>query len=88
MLADVKGGILMEYDGITRLLETAQVPSDHMDDFCDIKMFKSFNVNNLWVNVDALMALDKIELDLIVNPKKAEGIAVIQLEVAAGAAIS
>ncbi|KAH0576970.1 UTP-glucose-1-phosphate uridylyltransferase [Spironucleus salmonicida] len=87
-LADVKGGILMDYEGQTRLLETAQVPPENIKDFCDIVMFKSFNVNNLWINAESLLKVEKLDLDIIVNPKKAEGISVIQLEVAAGAAIS
>ena len=44
-----------------------------MDDFCDIKMFKSFNINNLWMNVDALNKKKEINLDLIINPKVIEG---------------
>ena len=31
--ADVKGGTLIDYDGSIRLLEIAQVPSEHVEDF-------------------------------------------------------
>ena len=31
--ADVKGGTLIDYDGQIRLLEIAQVPSEHVEDF-------------------------------------------------------
>ncbi len=31
--ADVKGGTLIDYDGQVRLLEIAQVPSEHVEDF-------------------------------------------------------
>ena len=31
--ADVKGGTLIDYDGTIRLLEVAQVPSEHIEDF-------------------------------------------------------
>ncbi|KAI9627399.1 hypothetical protein H4Q26_017396 [Puccinia striiformis f. sp. tritici PST-130] len=89
--ADVKGGTLINYDGNIRLLEIAQVPNDHVEDFKSVRKFKIFNTNNLWVNLRALkrvMESDGMELDIIVNNKVAEnGEAVIQLETAAGAAI-
>lgn len=47
--ADIKGGTLIEYEDSIRLLEIAQVPSEHVDDFKSIKKFKIFNTNNLWV---------------------------------------
>ena len=31
--ADVKGGTLIDYDGTIRLLEVAQVPNEHIEDF-------------------------------------------------------
>ena len=31
--ADVKGGTLIDYDGSIRLLEIAQVPSEHTEEF-------------------------------------------------------
>ncbi len=31
--ADVKGGTLIDYEGTVRLLEIAQVPSEHVEDF-------------------------------------------------------
>jgi UTP--glucose-1-phosphate uridylyltransferase len=52
--SDVKGGTLVEYEGKVRLLEIAQVPSDHVEDFKSIKMFKIFNTNNIWVNLKAI----------------------------------
>jgi len=85
---DVKGGVLMHYENGIHLLETAQVPPDHMKDFCDTQVFKYFNINNLWVNLNELAKISSVELDLIVNPKTVEGKHIIQLEVAAGAAIS
>ena len=35
--ADVKGGTLIDYDGTIRLLEIAQVPSDHVEDFKSVR---------------------------------------------------
>lgn len=86
--ADVKGGVLIDYEGHTKLLETAQVPAGHESDFCDVHTFPFFHINNLWVNLKALLAEGAPKLDLIVNPKKVQGTDVIQLEVAAGAAIA
>ncbi|KAJ6499165.1 UTP-glucose-1-phosphate uridylyltransferase [Mycena sanguinolenta] len=89
--ADIKGGTLINYDGSMRLLEVAQVPDEHLDDFKSVRKFKIFNTNNLWINLKALkrvMENGGMDLDIIVNPKVTEkGEAVIQLETAAGAAI-
>ena len=41
--ADVKGGTLIDYEGTIRLLEIAQVPSEHVEEFKSIKKFKIFN---------------------------------------------
>lgn len=89
--ADVKGGTLIEYEGKAKLLEIAQVPSNKVEEFKSIKKFKIFNTNNLWLN---LKAIDRVlredlldDMDIIVNPKSVDGKAVLQLEIAAGAAI-
>jgi len=89
--ADVKGGTLIDYDGNIRLLEVAQVPNEHIEDFKSVRKFKIFNTNNLWINLKALkriMEAGEMELDIIVNPKTTDdGQAVLQLETAAGDAI-
>lgn len=87
--ADVKGGMPIQYDGHVTLLETAQVPPEHMEDFKSIKKFKIFNTNNVWVRLDAIADhLDGLNsLDIITNVKSHRGRPVIQLETAAGAAI-
>ncbi|GAA6054870.1 hypothetical protein JCM3770_004261 [Rhodotorula araucariae] len=89
--ADVKGGTLINYEGNVRLLEIAQVPSDHVEDFKSVRKFKIFNTNNLWVNLRAIkriMENDGMDLEIIVNHKQSDsGEAVIQLETAVGAAI-
>lgn len=38
--ADIKGGTIIDYDGKPRLLEVAQVPKDHLDEFCSTRKFK------------------------------------------------
>ncbi|KAI0032462.1 UTP--glucose-1-phosphate uridylyltransferase family [Vararia minispora EC-137] len=89
--ADVKGGTLIDYDGTVRLLEVAQVPSEHIEDFKSVRKFKIFNTNNIWIHLPALkhvMETDGMELEIIVNPKAMDdGTPVVQLETAAGAAI-
>ncbi|TNM85658.1 hypothetical protein fugu_007929 [Takifugu bimaculatus] len=89
--ADVKGGTLIQYDDHLRLLEIAQVPKAHVDEFKSVTKFKIFNTNNLWISLPAIRRLqDKnaLDMEIIVNPKTLEGgLNVIQLETAVGAAI-
>ena len=90
--ADVKGGTLVEYDGKLRLLEVAQVPKDHEEDFKSVKKFKVFNTNNLWINLEAIKRLvdeNSLDMEVTVNSKILEGDNkhIIQLETAVGAAM-
>lgn len=90
--ADIKGGTLIDYNGSVRLLEIAQVPAEHKNDFTSIKKFKIFNTNNIWVRIDAIKRVLQertLDLEVIVNHKTMEstGEKVIQLESAVGAAI-
>ncbi|KAI8882145.1 UTP--glucose-1-phosphate uridylyltransferase [Backusella circina FSU 941] len=89
--ADIKGGTLVDDDGQIRLLEIAQVPDEHVEDFKSIKKFKIFNTNNLWINLKAIKRImdeEAMELEIIENNKTTpEGEKVIQLETAVGAAI-
>lgn len=89
--SDVKGGTLINYEGNLHLLEIAQVPKDHVDEFKSIKKFKIFNTNNLWVSLRAIKRLldeERMKIEVIVNRKCLDGgVNVIQLETAAGAAI-
>ncbi|CDK28863.1 unnamed protein product [Kuraishia capsulata CBS 1993] len=92
--ADVKGGTLINYDGTIRLLEIAQVPKEHVEEFKSIKKFKNFNTNNLWINLKAIKRLveaNAIQVEIIPNQKSITvgnmDINVLQLETAVGAAI-
>jgi len=89
--ADVKGGTLIEYQGKLRLLEIAQVPKEHVDEFKSVSKFRIFNTNNIWINLAAIKRVieDKtLHMEIIVNQKTMEkGLNVIQLETASGAAI-
>ena len=49
--ADVKGGTLIQYQGKLRLLEVAQVPKVHEEEFKSVKKFNVFNTNNLWIQL-------------------------------------
>lgn len=89
-LADVKGGTLISYEGKVQLLEIAQVPDAHVNEFKSIEKFKIFNTNNLWVKLKAIKELveaDALKMEIIPNPKEVDGVKVLQLETAAGAAI-
>ncbi|KAG7209035.1 hypothetical protein KM043_015198 [Ampulex compressa] len=89
--ADVKGGTLIQYEDKLRLLEIAQVPKDHVDDFKSVKTFKFFNTNNLWISLKAIervLEKNSLNMEIIVNNKTfANGINIIQLETAVGAAM-
>jgi UTP--glucose-1-phosphate uridylyltransferase len=94
-LADKKGGAI--YRKLVQgkfqhfeLLETAQVPPENEHEFSGLGKFRTFSTNNLWINLRSLKArLSKgiMRLSLIVNPKKVDGIDVLQLETAMGSAI-
>jgi len=89
--ADVKGGTLIHYANHLRLLEIAQVPKEHVDDFKSVKTFKIFNTNNLWINLPGIRKVidnKTLDMEVIVNNKTLDnGMNVIQLETAVGAAI-
>lgn len=89
--ADVKGGTLINYEGKLRLLEVAQVPKEHEEDFKSVKKFNVFNTNNLWMRLDAVQNNIQegiLDMEIIVNPKTLEnGLNVYQLETAVGAAM-
>lgn len=46
-----QGGTLIQMENKLRLLEIAQVPPEHVDDFKSVKTFKFFNTNNIWANL-------------------------------------
>jgi len=95
--ADVKGGTIIDYEGTVRLLEIAQVPREHTQDFKSIKKFRYFNTNNIWLNLNAIKRVvqnHELELEIIPNNKSIPAdksgdsdLSVIQLETAVGAAI-
>jgi UTP--glucose-1-phosphate uridylyltransferase len=91
---DKKGGHLAEtLAGQLLLREVAQCPADEIDSFQDIRKYKYFNTNNLWINLQLLQAkLEEVEniltLPLILNKKAVDGVMVYQIESAMGAAIS
>ncbi|MBI4966455.1 MAG: UTP--glucose-1-phosphate uridylyltransferase [Desulfomonile tiedjei] len=88
--ADRKGGTLVVKNGRLDLLEIAQVAPAERDDFMDIDRFRVFNTNNVWVDLEALdrvLQERSLNLPIIQNHKSIDGIRVVQLETAMGAAI-
>jgi len=97
--ADRKGGHLAKRKSDSRLLlrEVAQCPDDDLDVFQDIDRHRYFNTNSLWLRLDLLKAqleadagvlpLPMIRNRKTVDPRDKNSPAVIQLEVAMGAAI-
>ncbi len=98
--ADKKGGHLAvrKSDGQLILRESAQCPLKDEKSFQDIKRYRYFNTNNLWINLPSLKKLldnngGIMKLPLIKNPKTLDprnpaSPAVIQLETAMGSAIA
>ena len=89
--ADVKGGTLIQYNNRLRLLEAAQVPRAHEEEFKSVKKFNVFNTNNLWINIQAIKRVieqNTLDMEVIVNSKVLDGDKnIIQLETAIGAAM-
>ena len=70
--SDIKGGTLIQYNNALRLLEIAEVPKEHEDDFKAITKFKVFNTNNLWARltaIDHLVKESSLSMSIIVNKK-------------------
>jgi UTP--glucose-1-phosphate uridylyltransferase len=96
--SDIKGGhIARHINGRLILRESAQCPQDEMDSFKDIKCYRFFNTNNIWINLKALEKIIKkhntINLPIIKNqktldPRNENTPKVFQVETAMGAAIS
>lgn len=97
--ADRKGGHLAvrKWDGRLLLREVAQCPDDDVEAFQDIERHQYFNTNSLWLRLDLLkeqLATDSGVLPLpmirnhkTVDPRDKTSTAVVQLEIAMGAAI-
>jgi UTP--glucose-1-phosphate uridylyltransferase len=95
---DSKGGHLaLTRQGQLLLRERAQCPKEELERFEDIKRYRYFNTNNLWLNLHSLKAkLDRegpvLNLPIIINPKPLDpsvqnSPAVYQIETAMGSAI-
>ena len=73
---DVQGGALVGYEGKPRLLEASQVPSEHLEDFRNLKRFPSWCTNNLWVSlkeIKAALAAGALCPPVIVNERMIPG---------------
>ncbi|MFH1102494.1 MAG: UTP--glucose-1-phosphate uridylyltransferase [Pseudomonadota bacterium] len=96
--ADIKGGHLAKHvDGRLILRESAQCPKDELKAFQDIRFYRYFNTNNIWINLKFLSRLlekeGNVVLPLILNrktldPRDDHSPMVYQVESAVGAAIS
>jgi len=94
---DLKGGHLARHNnGRLILREAVQCPEDELKAFQDIRHYRYFNTNSIWVNLRSLKKKfdkdQKMQLPMILNPKtldpRDEGSpAVFQIETAMGAAV-
>lgn len=97
--ADRKGGhlALRKSDGRLLLREVAQCPEENLPEFQDIDRHQYFNTNSLWLRLDLLkeqlvadsgvLPLPMIRNNKTVDPRDKKSTAVVQLEIAMGAAI-
>lgn len=97
--ADRKGGHLAvrKSDGRLLLREVAQCPEDDVEFFQNIDRHQYFNTNSLWLRLDLLkeqlaadagvLPLPMIRNNKTVDPRDKKSPAVVQLEIAMGAAI-
>jgi UTP--glucose-1-phosphate uridylyltransferase len=96
--ADMKGGHLARAkDGRLLLREIAQCPEPEHRTFQDIRYYRFFNTNSIWLNLKALADLIQtnpvLHLPIILNPKTIDprdktSPTVYQIETAMGSAIS
>jgi UTP--glucose-1-phosphate uridylyltransferase len=96
--SDIKGGHLARHrNGRLLLREAAQCPKEEIKAFQDIRRYRFFNTNNIWVNLEFLQDLilkhHFIDLPMIVNPKTVDprdekSPPVYQIETAMGSGIS
>lgn len=96
--ADIKGGhIARHQNGRLILREAAQCPEEELAAFQDIRRYRFFNTNNIWINLEYLKDLISrhriIDLSMIVNPKTVDprnpkSPRVYQIETAMGSGIT
>jgi len=93
-----KGGHLARLrDGRLVLRELAQCPEDEVDQFQDVRRYRFFNTNNLWIHLPSLrrvlddregvLGLPMIRNEKRVDPMDESSPLVIQIETAMGSAI-
>jgi len=96
--SDIKGGHLARHqNGRLVLREAAQCPKEEIAAFQDIRRYRFFNTNNIWVNLEFLKDLilrhRVVDLPMIVNPKTVDprdekSPLVYQIETAMGSGVS
>lgn len=96
--SDIKGGHLAFHrNGNLILREVAQCADDELSSSRDISLYRYFNTNNIWVNLEFLQTFihrhGSIRLPMILNPKTLDprdetSPGVYQIEAAMGSAIS
>ncbi|MBW1744444.1 MAG: UTP--glucose-1-phosphate uridylyltransferase [Deltaproteobacteria bacterium] len=97
--ADSKGGHLERLkNGRLTLREIAQCPENELDAFQDVRLYRYFNTNTIWINLLALKRLLEVHHNVIrlpmirnpktVDPKNDSTPEVYQIETAMGSAVS
>ncbi|KAJ8492943.1 hypothetical protein OPV22_014664 [Ensete ventricosum] len=95
-LADVKGGTLISYEGRVQIVVSMYIKNqvETLAYTCAISPRSFLRLHKflmlIWVNLKAIKRLveaDALKMEIIPNPKEVDGVKVLQLETAAGAAI-
>ena len=64
---DTKGGVLCQNKKQIKLLEIADVPPEHIPEFCGMDKFNFFNTNNIWINLVQIKKLNILQLETAVG---------------------
>ena len=84
-------GLAAHANETLNVAEDTTVSVGLIDDFKSVKKFNFFNTNNIWAKLDAIervLSEKRMNMEIIVNNKTLEnGLRVIQLETAVGAAM-
>lgn len=87
---DQQGGVFVDYKGGPMLVEAGQAPQAQRAELESLRHFNKHNTNNLWASakqVQALVEGGRIRTQVLLHRRETEGLQMLQLETAAGAAM-
>ena len=72
------------------VLIACRIENIDISELKSLKKFRIFNTNNLWLKLPAICRLvneNRLDMEIIINEKVLNGMKILQLETACGAAI-